>query len=298
MSTPTRIYVSVPRDGWLEANQLDVKRGIFDRIRSVGFEPHEFLLSGEFSKLTWSHDNVQYILGRCQGAVILNFVRWNVWDEQKKYKFNSAYNHYEGALALAMNLPTFVLVHEHIYKAGITIKGRAKHFVRLPDKVDASWLDTDDCQSKFDEWVEAVKNRRHIFLGYGFQAQATADRIKDVLNEKGVSFMDGVSDLDPAARLTSEIDRASKSCLGGIFIFTKDHEISAGNKKPLTREEQVIFEAGYFLHAKGKDKVLIIREAGAKMPTFLGGLAVLQFQNRNDISSIENDLKKFIANHI
>jgi predicted nucleotide-binding protein len=37
--------------------------------------------------------------------------------------------------------------------------------------------------------------------------------------------------------------------------------------------DNVLFEAGYFIQAKGKDRVLIVREAGAKMPADLGGMS-------------------------
>ena len=63
MLTPTRIYISVPRDGWLQPEQLDIKRGIIDKIKAIGFEPHEFLISGDLSHLTWSYENLQHILG-------------------------------------------------------------------------------------------------------------------------------------------------------------------------------------------------------------------------------------------
>ncbi|WP_447603718.1 TIR domain-containing protein [Nitrospira sp. Nam80] len=33
----------------------------------------------------------------------------------------------------------------------------------------------------------------------------------------------------------------------------------------------VVFEAGYFASAKGKKRVLIIRQSGTKMPADLGG---------------------------
>ena len=105
MLTPTRVFISVPSSGWLPAEQLDIKYGVIDRVRLAGFEPQEFLTSGDFTKLAWSHDNLQYRLGRCQGAVILGLVRWEGWDIHKKpYKFNTAYNHYEGARALAKAL--------------------------------------------------------------------------------------------------------------------------------------------------------------------------------------------------
>ena len=247
-------------------------------------------VSGDFAQIPGSFANIQYKVGRCQGAVVLGLVRWDVWDAQNKYRFITAYNHYEGALALAKELPTFILMHEDVHKAGIVLKGRAQYFVKLPDMVNPSWLQTDPFISKFDKWVDLVKNRHHIFFGYSSKAQGTANKIKDYLNRNGVSVMDGAVDFDSDTSRMDEIERASKSCMGGIFLFTKDDET-------ITRDN-VIFEAGYFMHAKGADKTLMIAEEGAKMPVGIGGPIYLPLQNRDDISPIEKYLEKFVSNYL
>lgn len=293
MLTPTRIYISVPKDAWLEPGQLDVKRGIFERVKSVGFEPHEFLSSGDFSTFPWSYENLQSILGRCQGALILGFVRWDVRDAERNYKFITAYNHYEGALALAKDLPTFILMHEHVHKAGIAIKGRSKYFVRLPDLVNSAWLDTGPFSSKFNSWVGEVKERHHIFLGYSSAAQTTAAKIKTFLTSKGVSVLDRVVDSSQPTPGASEMEGAAKTCMGSIFLFTKDDEDMAGARA--SSRDNIMFEAGYFLHAKGSDKTLIIREESASMPAALRALQSLSLHRLKDISLIENDLGQFIV---
>ena len=298
MLTPTRVFISVPNSGSLQPEQLDIKNGVIDRVRLAGFEPQEFRTSGDFTKLAWSHDNLQYRLGRCQGAVILGLIRWDVWDaHQKKYRFNTVYNHYEGALALAKNIPTFILMHEHVYKGGIALKGRRQYFVRLPDTATSSWLHTDDFLSKFNGWVDVVKKRHHIFFGYSSKAQATATKIKDFLTNKGVSVMDWAVDFKPAHPIVDEIEQASKSCMGGIFLFTKDDEAMTDDTKSTAQRDNVIFEAGYFMHAKGTDKTLIIREEGTKMPD-IGGRMYIPLQNRDDISTIEKDLEKFVVKNL
>lgn len=290
MLTPTRIYVSVPNDGRLLPDQLDIKNGIMDKIRVAGFDPQEFKVCGDLAQIPWSFANVQYKLGRCQGAVVLGLIRWDVWDAQNKYRFNTAYNHYEGALALAKDIPTLILMHEHVHKAGIAIKGQAPYFVKLPDMATSSWLQTDPFVSRFDEWVNLVKNRHHIFFGYSSKAQGTANKIKDYLDRNGVSVMDGAVDFNPDTPRLDEIERASKSCMGSIFLFTKYDET--------TTADNVFFEAGYFMHAKGADKTLFIAEEGTKMPADIGGWIYLPLQNRDDISPIEKDLETFIVKNL
>ena len=50
--------------------------------------------------------------------------------------------------------------------------------------------------------------------------------------------------------------------------------------------DNVVFEAGYFTSAKGKDHVLIIRETGAKMPADLGGDIFASLQDKSKIAPI------------
>ena len=58
--------------------------------------------------------------------------------------------------------------------------------------------------------------------------------------------------------------------------------------------DNVVFEAGYFMHAVGKERTLIIREEGAKMPADVGGAIYLDLKDRNNTASIETALRKFI----
>ena len=102
--------------------------------------------------------------------------------------------------------------------------------------------------------------------------------------------MDGAVDFNPATPRMDEIERASKSCMGSIFLFTKDDETTTADNEN--------FEAGYFMHAKGADKTLFIAEEGTKMPADIGGRIYLPLQNRDDISPIEKDLETFIVNDL
>jgi predicted nucleotide-binding protein len=65
-----------------------------------------------------------------------------------------------------------------------------------------------------------------------------------------------------------------------------------------TPRDNVVFEAGYFTKSKGRERVLIIREDGTKMPADISGNIYLPLQNRKDISSIETQLRKFIEERV
>lgn len=56
----------------------------------------------------------------------------------------------------------------------------------------------------------------------------------------------------------------------------------------------MVFEAGYFIRAKGKDRVLIIREAGAEMPADLGGDIYGTLRDRSKPGAMP-ELRRFIV---
>jgi predicted nucleotide-binding protein len=58
--------------------------------------------------------------------------------------------------------------------------------------------------------------------------------------------------------------------------------------------DNVIFEAGYFAHAKGLGRILIVREADAKMPADIGGQVYALFNDRSDISPLERQIRQFV----
>ena len=64
--------------------------------------------------------------------------------------------------------------------------------------------------------------------------------------------------------------------------------------------ENVVFEAGYFIHAKGHQRVLIIRESGekrsAKMPADLGGAIFAPLPDLSNIEALEQQIDHFVEN--
>jgi predicted nucleotide-binding protein len=60
----------------------------------------------------------------------------------------------------------------------------------------------------------------------------------------------------------------------------------------------MIFEAAYFTNAKSDQRVLIIREEGAKMPADVGGQIYLSLKDRSDISTITPDLIRFVKDRL
>ena len=59
--------------------------------------------------------------------------------------------------------------------------------------------------------------------------------------------------------------------------------------------DNVVFEAGYFVSAKGKERVLIVREKGAKMPADLGGDIYASLDDRSNLQPVQEVVRKFFA---
>jgi predicted nucleotide-binding protein len=83
-----------------------------------------------------------------------------------------------------------------------------------------------------------------------------------------------------------------------VFLFTKDDELEAPAKGKASVDaiprDNVLLEAGYFTQALGKQRVVIIREKGAKMPADLGGIIYLSLEKRDQLLGIKRDLRNFL----
>jgi predicted nucleotide-binding protein len=58
----------------------------------------------------------------------------------------------------------------------------------------------------------------------------------------------------------------------------------------------VVLEAGFFISAKGKDRVLIVRPKESKMPADLGGDIYAALEDKSDIAPIEASIRAFAEN--
>ena len=81
------------------------------------------------------------------------------------------------------------------------------------------------------------------------------------------------------------------------MLLTRDDEF-LGDENFAAPRDNVIFETGMFMEAKGRERVLVVRETGAKMPADIGGGIYLSLKDRNDISSIHAGLLHFIEKQI
>jgi hypothetical protein len=298
MNPKPRIYISSPRDSNLSNTQQHIKATVLDRVRSAGFEPQEFHVSGLPQSKAWTFDTAQEVMHRCHGALILAFAQWQDSNVTPPVILPTEYNHFEGALAISLDKATLIIKDEEVASRGITFYGGGQYILSIPARSTPDWVNSNEFQTQFGGWAKAISSRHHVFFGYSSQATDTANRIIRYLHSIDVAVRDWQIDFRPAGTILDEIEEAAKTCLGGIFLFSKDDELVSGDTSHAAPRDNVVFEAGYFMRAVGKARTLIIREEGAKMPADIGGAIYLPLQDRNNTSTIETSLRRFVETRL
>jgi hypothetical protein len=296
-----RIYVSMPADHWLPANLNTLKWGVVEEIEKLGYIPEIFTnprgRPGLASARAWSPSDADDIARHCRGAAILGMPRWRFQDEKSHpVLLPTEFNHYEGALARTLGLPTFVLVQYDVQRRVVFDNNFGGYVGEFPPDADAGWLHTEEFLVPFGYWKAQLDERRDIFLGYCSSSKDTAAAIKRYLQSLGARVLDWQTDFIPGRTIIDQIGHAAARCIGGIFLFTKDDDLADQDAADTSvPRDNVVFEAGYFIGLKGKRNVLIIREAGSKMPADLGGDIYAFLPARTDITTIERTLAGFIG---
>jgi len=297
MPNPARIYVSVPNDAHLDNEQLSLKNAILEAIKAEGFELEIFLETGIPRDEAWSFQSANSLMFRCHGAAVLAFAKWRDARQLngEVADLPSEYNHFEGALAIAHNVPLLLVTDQRVTTAGITYVGGG---LRVYFGRGSNWVDSDGFRQYFRDWANKVTSHRKIFLGYCSRAKPTADAVTLYIErELGVKVENYSMDFRPGSSILEQIEKAARECACGVFLFTKDDEIVGADAQVAPRDN-VIFEAGYFIRAKGKERVLIIREEGTRMPADLGGVVYISMRNREDIASIETQIRRFLDDRL
>jgi len=301
MQITRRIYVSLPADPWLPANLNALKWGVVEEIEKLGYTPEIFTnprgKPGLASAKAWSPADADDIARRCAGAAILGMPRWRFQDDDgNPVLLPTEFNHYEGALARTLGLPTFVLVQCEVLRRVVFNNSFGGYVGEFPSDANVDWLHTDEFRVPFGYWRSLLDERRDVFLGYCSSSADTAAAIKRYLLSLGASVLDWQTDFIPGRTIIDQIEHAAARSLGGIFLFTKDDDLAdQGLADTSVPRDNVVFEAGYFIGLKGKRNVLIVREAGSKMPADLGGDIYAFLHDKADIGPIERTLTAFMG---
>lgn len=164
-----------------------------------------------------------------------------------------------------------------------------------PEDSGPEWAQDPVFMQDLDRLASEAKARHRVFLGYCSGARATANAIQLFIEKKlGVGVLNYALDFRAGPTILEQVSGAAETCSCTLLLFTKDDELGADGDSMAPRDN-VVFEAGHFLRAKGKNRVAIIREDGAKMPADLGGCVYIPLKDRTDTSTIETGVSDFLS---
>jgi predicted nucleotide-binding protein with TIR-like domain len=275
MTVVRRVFVSGPRSKYLDTRTAALHRAILHEIEKLGYQLTAFGTpaggAGLAMRETWNRDEAIAAMRRCVGAVLLGFPYWRVTDGPRHTGLATEYCHYEGALASILGLPVLALLESGTAERGAFDPRAGTPVIEVPADATAEWTATTNFQEFLANWSEQMKQRRDVFLGYTTSATPVAIVIRDALEVAGVTVVDWARDFRKGGTILSEVQDAAMRCTGAILLFTRDESLAQAMPDSTPPRDNVLLEAGYFVSAKGKERVLIVREPGAKMPADLGG---------------------------
>jgi hypothetical protein len=270
---------------------------MLDRLGANGLDPQEFYVSGLPLGSPYTFSAARDIMNRCHGVLVMAFAQWSD-PSGAGWALPGVWNHFEGAFAVALRKEILVITETNVAEVGITWSGGGGQLIlAAPPGSGPDWLDSPYAKPQIEAWIQAVKRVNDVFLAYSSKARATANDISKFLSSRGVSIRDWELDFAPGSTILEELFDASHNCLGAIMLLTKDDDF-LGEENYAAPRDNVIFEMGLFMQAKGRERVLVIREQGAKMPADIGGGIYISLRDRNDITSIQTRLMDFIEKRI
>jgi len=308
-----RIFISSPRNVYLDEDRMRFKSAIIKEIESLGYKAQAFNPEdgglGLARGISWSAKSAGKIMKRCVGAVLLGFPYWKDCVRTDKTKDANAsrvslvteYCQFEGALALQNNLPILAILEENVEERLIFLSHGGDSVIKFSPKEMGTWLRSRQFTECLLSWNERIKNRWDVFLGYCSKAKEIAAKIKAQLIEQfpNIKVLDWQKDFIQGDTIIRQIKTAAEICTGAIFLFTGDDIMDQINSPDqLVPRDNVLFEAGYFIHAKGKKRVLIIVEKDTKVLADLGGIIYASLENRNNIAPLKPNLQRFIDENL
>lgn len=289
---PTRrVFVSVTSQRNLDTRRRSLRDALIARITAAGYQVEAFWQSGMAQRMAWNFDNVDRVIRECVGAVVVGFPRF-MSASSPAVPMVGEYNHYEGAVAMTHRLPLLLLAERGVADRGVVWTGGGRPICFMPDDATLAWLDDPAFSRDFEAWRQEVGRRRDVFLGYCSENIGIAAQVENVLVRSGATVLNYAMDFGVGTSILEEIENARKSCSAGIFIFGENDPLE-GTAAQAAPRDNVVFEAGYFMAARGPDRSLIIRVGNAKMPADLGGAIYLSLAG-HDVSPIEAKLRRFV----
>jgi hypothetical protein len=288
-----RLFVTLtcPSEKNLSNPQKSLLEAIINLLESEGLSILHDSPSGDFKGRARQ-------VNRSHGCIVIAFSQWEAsrlhQDQDRRYIFTTEYAHVTSAVALEAGRPLFVLKDKQVDGRGMLKGAYVGRLVEIPKSATADWLRSNEFEPRFKNWLKDVRKQKHVFIGYSSQARATANEVTRYLTEKlDLSVLDW-RNFQPGKVVMNAIEEAECLTACGIFLFMADDFLKGGESLRGAPRDNVVYEAGYFAGAKGREHTVIIREPDAKVPSDLAGVLYLELSDRNDISKIETKLGAYL----
>ena len=289
MDTASRVLVSAPKLKHLSPLQQKLLDSLVRKITAEGFRAIDVDGAARLE------DQVREIR-KLQGVVVVAFAQCDAErlgrKSRKKAIFPTEFNHLHIAIASAAHIPLLQLREKCVTERGAFRPAFGLRRVRMPSNLDPAYLASRDFEKQFESWVNEVRTQCHVFFGYSGKARDTANRIHLWLQNSGLKVLDW-NNFRPAESIFSRIEQAADRVACGLFLLTADDVKIKNNQLVSGPRDNVIFEAGYFARAKGKERTLIILEEGVDLLTDLGGDIYLSLGKERDPTMIEGKLTRY-----
>lgn len=300
-----RIFISSPRDRHLDERRRRLRWAIISAIEAAGYEPQVFgsdaSARGTAPGITWSPQAAEDVMRRSVGVIVVGL---SVYSGRAirgggAQRLASEYCQYEGALARTLRLPVFVVMEEGTAERGVFLPYGGDPVLVVPAKARANWTASAPFRQNLAAWCDKVRQRRDLFLGYSGRQRATAQAVRRVLEDRGVTVLDW-ADFAPGDSILQRIQDAAACTTGGVFLFTRDDRLSLDGGRTgasAAPRDNVVLEAGYFAHAKGSGRVLILHDPKAKLPADLGGQIFVPLKSKN-VTDVVPQIEAFLREQL
>jgi hypothetical protein len=101
---------------------------------------------------SWSLAEVDRVMRRCSGAVLIGLPKWRVSIEQREILLPTEYCHYEGAVAYTCGLPILATVENGLEPRVVFNWSVGLEIIPIPQNAETGWLQCDAFRRPFETW--------------------------------------------------------------------------------------------------------------------------------------------------
>ncbi|NJN36518.1 MAG: hypothetical protein HC794_04990 [Nitrospiraceae bacterium] len=225
---PKRVFMSLNADIHHSDDQNAFKWGVVDAIDQLGYVPEIFTPppGKRFRRALavrrgWTFQDVEDVMGRCSGHVIVGMPRWLAADKlNQEIPLPTEYHHYEGALSHFLKLPTLVFADPSIANRGVFNRALGRFIVDLPHDYSLDWLKSDEFHFALGDWHEEMQQRRDVFMGYSSAARGIANSLKRYIEaDVGATVLDWHDDSHLEIQSSRKFEPLQRNVVSGFSIY-------------------------------------------------------------------------------